>query len=137
MLDLYSDFTQLSARSGIHVEILEMCDLAARLEQVTEAERAEKLGEIREMFEIGGADSADPRVRAPREDELLWGFFRWRRDDDATRQFQIWPLFRRERDGGAAPDASTDWSLACGLVGRETDPGTGERLTRLLWFLRF
>ena len=72
-----------------------------------------------------------------REDELLWGFFRWRRDEDATRQFQLWPLFRRERPGDAPPEASADWSLGCGLFGRETDPDSGERLTRLLWFLRF
>ena len=83
-----------------------------------------------------------------REDELLWGLFRWRRDDAATRQFQLWPLFRRERAApSAAADASAeskaaeappaDWSVGCGLVGRETDPATGERLTRLLWFLWF
>ena len=82
-----------------------------------------------------------------REDELLWGFVRWRRDDTATRQFQIWPLFRRERrdpappggeaGGEALPAPPADWSLGCGLLGRETDAETGERLTRLLWFLRF
>ena len=78
---------------------------------------------------------------------VLWGLFRWRRDDTATRQFQIWPLFRRERaapsaeaDASAeskAPEAPpADWSVGCGLVGRETDAATGERLTRLLWFIR-
>ena len=74
-----------------------------------------------------------------REDELLWGLFRWRRDADATRQFQLWPLFRRERApfGDDAAAAPADWSLGCGLLGRETDAESGERLTRLLWFLRF
>ena len=80
-----------------------------------------------------------------REDELLWGFFRWRRDDSATRQFQVWPLFRRERPDPLPEDAGdeaplpsqADWSIGCGLLGRETDAESGERLTRLLWFLRF
>ena len=80
-----------------------------------------------------------------REDELLWGLFRWRRDDTATRQFQIWPLFRRECTEAGKPGESSDsddsappdnWSIGCGLVGRETDAASGERVTRLLWFIR-
>ena len=31
MLDMYSDFTMLQGGTGIHVELLEMCDLASRL----------------------------------------------------------------------------------------------------------
>ena len=72
MLDLYSDFTMLSAQTGIHVEILEMCGLASRLEQVTEAETAQKLREIREMFVTSGGESADARVRTPTDEELGW-----------------------------------------------------------------
>ena len=72
MLDLYSDLTQLSAQTGVHTEILEMCDLAACLDQVTDAEVEEKRNEIGEMFEITGASSADARVRLPREEELNW-----------------------------------------------------------------
>jgi len=72
MLDLYSDFAMLTAQAGIHVEILEMCDLAARLEQVTESEIAGKLRELREMFTITGGESADARVRRPTDGELRW-----------------------------------------------------------------
>ena len=69
-----------------------------------------------------------------REDELLWGLFRWRRDDDATREFQLWPLYRRVRpeEGGNA-----DWRILWGLFGRESDPDDDVRRTRLLWFFRF
>ncbi len=69
-----------------------------------------------------------------REDELLWGLFRWRRDDTATREFQLWPLYRRlrEEDGRDA-----EWRILWGLFGRENAPDGEGRRTRLLWLLRF
>ena len=72
MLDLYSDFTMLTSQAGVHVEMLEMCDLNECLENVTEDETVSKLYEIEKMFEIVGADSADSRVRRPEREELLW-----------------------------------------------------------------
>ena len=39
MLDMYSDFTMITARTGMHVEVLEMCDLAKLAESVTEEEK--------------------------------------------------------------------------------------------------
>ena len=38
MLDLYSDFTMISAQAGVHVELLEMCDLDRMLRQVSDDE---------------------------------------------------------------------------------------------------
>lgn len=72
MLDLYSDFTMLQAQTGLHVEIIEMCDLNERVNQVTEAEVEKKLGEIHEMFTIIGKNSADPIASVPEEDDLRW-----------------------------------------------------------------
>lgn len=72
MLDMYSDFTMLQAQTGMHIEILEMCDLAAELEQVSDAEVQEKLAQIREMFRLSGASSFDPMVKEPEEEQLLW-----------------------------------------------------------------
>lgn len=72
MLDLYSDFTMLTAQAGIRVQILEMCDLNDCLEKVTESEVKEKLDEIGRMFEIEGENSADRRVRKPDAEELEW-----------------------------------------------------------------
>ncbi|MGI6239637.1 MAG: arabinose isomerase, partial [Christensenellales bacterium] len=72
MLDMYSDFTRLSADLGIHIEIIEMCDLDARLKRVTDAQVAEKRREIAAFFEISGDSPADPIARAPTEEQLDW-----------------------------------------------------------------
>jgi len=55
MLDMYSDFTMVHAQTGAHVEVLEMCDLAKRVNAVTQSEIDEKLKAGREVFQL--ADS--------------------------------------------------------------------------------
>lgn len=62
MLDMYSDFTAVSAQTGAHIEVLEMCDLQRAVERVTEPETAEKLALARGIFTIEDAP----------EDELAW-----------------------------------------------------------------
>jgi L-arabinose isomerase len=52
MLDMYSDFTMVTAQTGAHVEILEMEDLHACVEAVTELELNSKILEIENTFEI-------------------------------------------------------------------------------------
>jgi len=63
MLDMYSDFTMVHAQTGAHVEVLEMCDLAKRVEAVTQSEIDEKLKTGREVFAL--ADSVT-------EDQFTW-----------------------------------------------------------------
>jgi L-arabinose isomerase len=58
MLDMYSDFTMVSAQTGAHVEVLEMCDLDKRVKQVTPGDVAAKLDETRSVFDIGDCDNA-------------------------------------------------------------------------------
>lgn len=72
MLDMYSDFTMISAQTGIHVEVLEMCDLQRFLSTVTEVETDQKLREIEEFFRIADQESADPRNRKPTKEQLEW-----------------------------------------------------------------
>lgn len=72
MLDMYSDFTLLQAQTGIHIQVLEMCDLMHCLEQVTEADVREKMDEISHFFQISGDSPSDPIARKPDEDQLLW-----------------------------------------------------------------
>jgi len=52
MLDMYSDFTMHHAQLGMHIEILEMCDLKKRVDAVTDRELQEKLDETRATFQI-------------------------------------------------------------------------------------
>ncbi len=72
MLDMYSDFTLLSAKLGIHVELLEMCDLASRLERVTDTEVARMRERIAAFFEISGDSPSDPIAKKPTEEQLDW-----------------------------------------------------------------
>lgn len=71
MLDMYSDFTQVHAQLGAHVEMLEMDDLVQRVEAAPPAAIERKGEEIREMFEL-----ADPGVD-PIADEVTPERFEW------------------------------------------------------------
>jgi len=72
MLDMYSDFTMIQAQTGLHVEVLEMCDLDRLLKDVTEREVQEKLEAVREMFRISGDSPSDPIARKPTDEQLDW-----------------------------------------------------------------
>lgn len=72
MLDMYSDFTMIQAQAGLHVEILEMCDLDRMLKTVTSEEIADKRAEVAAMFEISGDSPSDPIAKKPTEEQLTW-----------------------------------------------------------------
>lgn len=72
MLDMYSDFTMLQAQTGIHVELLEMCDLDRNLKKVTDGEVNEKIRQIRQFFEISGDSPSDPLAKEPTKEQLEW-----------------------------------------------------------------
>jgi L-arabinose isomerase len=72
MLDMYSDFTMIQAQTGLHVEVLEMCDLDRLLRTVTDAEVKKKREEVSAMFEISGDSPSDPIARKPSEEQLEW-----------------------------------------------------------------
>lgn len=72
MLDLYSDCTMIQAQTGLHVEILEMCDLARMLETVSEEETKRKLDQVEEMFVLSEDSPADPLAKKPTREQLHW-----------------------------------------------------------------
>lgn len=69
MLDMYADFTAVSAQVGAHLEVLEVDDLGARVAQATDAEVAAKHEEIRAMFAF--ADPSSDPIAGPIEDDAL------------------------------------------------------------------
>jgi L-arabinose isomerase len=69
MLDMYSDFTQHHAQLGVHIEVLEMCDLVDRVRKATEEEVARKKEEVLETFVLADP-SADPIAAKIEPDDL-------------------------------------------------------------------
>jgi L-arabinose isomerase len=72
MLDLYSDLTMVSAQTGLHVDVLEMGDLARLVERVTIAEVAAKRDDVFRMFEISDDSPSDPIARRPTDEQMEW-----------------------------------------------------------------
>jgi len=72
MLDMYSDFTMVQAQMGVHVELLEMCDLETYLAQVSEEDIVEKQQEMNHFFRISGDSPSDPIAKKPTEEQLTW-----------------------------------------------------------------
>lgn len=64
MLDVYADLTKQSAAFGTHIEIVEMCELKAYRDAVTESETANKLEEFQNTFEVVDACEKEELVRA-------------------------------------------------------------------------
>ncbi|QOY87332.1 L-fucose/L-arabinose isomerase family protein [Paludibaculum fermentans] len=77
MLDMYSDFTMVSAQTGAHIEILEMCDLDRCVREAAAEEVADKSRVAREMFTLENVSEGDlewaARVAAGL-DRLVAGF---------------------------------------------------------------
>jgi len=71
MLDMYSDFTLLHGALGLHVEVLEMCDLHRRVQDAAPGEVAAKREEIRASFDIADP-SSDPIADTVRDEDLEW-----------------------------------------------------------------
>ena len=68
MLDMYSDFTMVTAQTGAHVEVLEMCDLDRCVQAVTDEELARKLAVTHSTFTLesrrrGGSQLGGASVR--------------------------------------------------------------------------
>ncbi len=71
MLDMNSDPTMFEGCFGMHVEHVEMDDLHARVRAVDEADVAEHVALIRELFHFPPPGS-DPIAGPVREDDLRW-----------------------------------------------------------------
>ena len=64
MLDVYSDLTQHSAVFGTHVELLEMCELRALRDAVTDEEVRQEVDRFREKFDVSDECDSSELERA-------------------------------------------------------------------------
>jgi L-arabinose isomerase len=71
MMDLYADFTLIGGATGLHVELLEIDDLQAKVDAASDEEIERHTREARALFDIP-IDTSDPERRALRPDEMAW-----------------------------------------------------------------
>jgi L-arabinose isomerase len=71
MLDIYSDLTQQCAYFGGHIEIVEVDELAALREKVSEEQISGRVADFHEKFAVQGDCSADELRRAARTSVAL------------------------------------------------------------------
>lgn len=72
MLDMYSDLTMLQSQTGLHAEVLEMCDLNQCLQQVTPQQEADMQKQVESFFEISQDSPSDPIAKKPTQEQLAW-----------------------------------------------------------------
>lgn len=72
MLDMYSDFTQVTGQTGAHIEVLEMDDLEDRVAAVTPQQVATKQTEALKIFEVSEDSPSDPLAKKPKPEEMEW-----------------------------------------------------------------
>ncbi|WP_245632868.1 L-fucose/L-arabinose isomerase family protein [Alicyclobacillus kakegawensis] len=92
MLDLYSDFTMIQAQAGIHIEVIEMCDLARLVQEVTADEVQAKLRDVHEFFTISGDSPSDPIAKRPTPEQLRWACTVAAAQEKLVRQYDLHAL---------------------------------------------
>lgn len=128
MLDMYSDFTLISAQTGMHVEVLEMCDLAKQAESVTEAEKRAKLDQVREMFVLSEDSPADPLACKPRPEQLDAACRVAVAQEKLVRAFDLDALtyYYRGREGNSYQQLQEAFILGHSLLTAQGIPCSGE-----------
>ena len=72
MMDLNSDFTMHASQLGAHVEVVEMCDLKQRVDQVTDEMAADIVAQTKDMFDLTDNSSVDSLASPPTIEQLQW-----------------------------------------------------------------
>jgi len=127
MLDMYSDFTQVHAQTGAHVELLEIDDLVERVESA-DVEAIERKGEeIRQTFDLADA-GADPIA-----DEITAEVFDWSARvavglDRLVEDFELDGLtyYYRGAGGNAAERVAAGLIVGNSLLTARGVPASGE-----------
>jgi L-arabinose isomerase len=119
MLDMYTDFTAVHAQAGAHVEVLEMCDLAARLPEAGEGAVAARLAEAGRVFDIQSDAAAEDLEWAARVSVAL---------DRLAADFDLQGLtyYYRGLDGNEAERLGAGLILGNSLLTARGIPASGE-----------
>ncbi len=127
MLDMYSDFTQVHAQTGAHVEVLEIDDLVERVESADAAAIERKGEEIRQTFEL--ADAGIDPIAA----EITAEIFEWSARvavglDRLTEDFELDGLtyYYRGAGGNIAERVAAGLIVGNSLLTARGVPASGE-----------
>lgn len=71
MLDVYTDVTRQNIVFGTHIELLEMCELKALRDKVTDSELDTKLAEFNKQFNVDSSCEPEELIRAARTSVAL------------------------------------------------------------------
>jgi L-arabinose isomerase len=128
MLDMYSDYTQQTAYFGTHIEVLEMDDLEARVNAVTDAEVGAKQEEVARIFAISEDAPGDPLARKPQPDELAWACRVAAGLDRLAADFDLHGLayYHRGLDGNIYEQLGAGLIVGCSLLTARGVPCSGE-----------
>ncbi len=128
MLDMYSDFTQHTAQLGTHIEVLEMCDLAARVPAEDAAEVRAKREEAESVFEISQDSPSDPLAKKPTAEEMAWACRVAVALDRLVADYDLHGLayYYRGLDGNEYERLGAGLILGCSLLTARGVPCSGE-----------
>jgi L-arabinose isomerase len=128
MLDMYSDFTQHTGQLGIHVEVLEMDDLDARVTAVTDSQLNAKRDEVLRVFEISQDSPSDPLARKPKPEDMDWACRVAVGLDQLVKDFDLQGLayYHRGVDGNEYERVAAGMILGCSLLTGNHVPCSGE-----------
>ncbi len=128
MLDMYSDLTMITAQTGMHVEIIEMCELAKLAESVSQSEKKAKLDQVRDMFVLSEDSPADPLARKPDPEQLDAACRVAVAQEKMVRQFDLDALtyYYRGKDGNAYEQLQEAFILGHSLLTAQGIPCSGE-----------
>jgi L-arabinose isomerase len=127
MLDMYSDFTQVHAQTGAHVEVLEIDDLVARVQSADDNAVARKGDEIRATFDLADA-GADPIAAAITPEVFDWSARVAVGLDRLVEDFELDGLtyYYRGVDGNAAEQVTAGMIVGNSLLTARGVPAAGE-----------
>ena len=128
MLDLYSDFTQHQGQLGTHIEIVEMCDLAALVRAATEREIRAKEQEALAIFELAEDSPSDPLAVRPAPEALDWAYRVAVGLDRLVADFALDGLtyYYRGLDHNEYERIAAGFALGCSLLTSRGVPCSGE-----------